>query len=167
MILCHELGHTLGGAPYVGVRSVEGQADYYATSKCLPRLWKSEDNAAVINNLHIPQTIAERCKTTFTGESIALCVRSNLTSLKLSSFLLRGAEVQPPQIHTPDLSVKNTSSYYIDYPSLQCRLDTLLAGAYCKIDPYSPVDKIRDTNTGCASGIAARPLCWFQPALSR
>jgi hypothetical protein len=41
LLFCHELGHTLGGAPHKEVegvrtaRSSEGQADYYAVSQCL------------------------------------------------------------------------------------------------------------------------------------
>ena len=39
LVVCHELGHHLGGAPrshlYGGWPSAEGQADYWATSKCL------------------------------------------------------------------------------------------------------------------------------------
>lgn len=45
-IICHELGHIIGGAPYqdfVGTQwsSREGQADFFAASDCLPRYYKS------------------------------------------------------------------------------------------------------------------------------
>ena len=41
LVLCHELGHILGGAPKKGpnhLASVEGQADYYSTAKCMRRV---------------------------------------------------------------------------------------------------------------------------------
>ena len=45
LFLCHELGHLLGGEPRIMLRSgklswssVEGQADYFSTSICMPEL---------------------------------------------------------------------------------------------------------------------------------
>jgi len=45
-IVCHELGHIIGGAPYSTMEgrewsSLEGQADFFAASVCLPRYFKS------------------------------------------------------------------------------------------------------------------------------
>lgn len=45
-IVCHELGHVLGGAPYQTISgaqwaSAEGQADFFAASVCLPRYFQS------------------------------------------------------------------------------------------------------------------------------
>ena len=41
LIVCHEIGHHLGGAPrtflYEGWPSAEGQADYWASSKCMKK----------------------------------------------------------------------------------------------------------------------------------
>lgn len=37
-VLCHELGHHLGGRPKVGWASVEGQADYWGFGKCMLRI---------------------------------------------------------------------------------------------------------------------------------
>lgn len=49
-ILCHEIGHHLGGAPtYTGMSwaSVEGQSDYYATRDCMRRLGYSSGSASL------------------------------------------------------------------------------------------------------------------------
>jgi hypothetical protein len=45
-VICHELGHVLGGAPYQTIHgaewvSAEGQADFFAASVCLPRYFKN------------------------------------------------------------------------------------------------------------------------------
>ncbi|MDO9184154.1 MAG: hypothetical protein Q7U04_17200, partial [Bacteriovorax sp.] len=48
LLVCHEIGHHLGGAPKIlrgnsGLKSwssAEGQADYYATTKCLPKFFQ-------------------------------------------------------------------------------------------------------------------------------
>jgi len=45
-IVCHELGHILGGAPHQTIpsaewSSAEGQSDFFAASVCLPRYFKS------------------------------------------------------------------------------------------------------------------------------
>src|SRR5690606_11499441 len=55
LVLCHEIGHHLGGAPKVagllGLNrwaSNEGQADYYATLKCLRRAFLNDNNTKVL-----------------------------------------------------------------------------------------------------------------------
>ena len=37
MVMCHELGHHLGGAPMKSWASNEGQSDYFAANKCFKR----------------------------------------------------------------------------------------------------------------------------------
>ncbi len=50
-VLCHEIGHHLGGQPRYGRgsewASVEGQSDYYATLSCMKRLGKPSMNASM------------------------------------------------------------------------------------------------------------------------
>ena len=54
LVLCHELGHHIGGAPYYshdfarGNRpSSEGQSDYFATEKCLEKFFEASELDAV------------------------------------------------------------------------------------------------------------------------
>lgn len=47
-IVCHELGHMLGGAPFQTMpgsewSSAEGQSDFFAASVCLPRFYKAQN----------------------------------------------------------------------------------------------------------------------------
>jgi len=49
-IVCHELGHLLGGAPFQTIKgaewsSAEGQSDFFAANLCLPRYFKSQNSA--------------------------------------------------------------------------------------------------------------------------
>ncbi len=59
LIVCHEIGHFLGGAPKqlrgnTSLRSwssVEGQADYFATTKCLPLVFQDKTETKVLDFL--------------------------------------------------------------------------------------------------------------------
>ena len=53
LVVCHELGHHLGGAPKVGGlmmrwASNEGQSDYFASLKCFRKVYESDNNEAII-----------------------------------------------------------------------------------------------------------------------
>lgn len=52
MVACHELGHHLGGAPRYGHNTdwaaVEGQADYFATLRCMKALGKSSSAGSLV-----------------------------------------------------------------------------------------------------------------------
>ena len=59
-MICHEVGHHLGGAPfmpkyyedyYLFRGSSEGQADYYATSNCLKKWFAEENHWGVIKKV--------------------------------------------------------------------------------------------------------------------
>lgn len=54
MVLCHELGHHLGGSPTAargGWSACEGQADYWSTQSCFLSLLPREDAVQVALNL--------------------------------------------------------------------------------------------------------------------
>jgi hypothetical protein len=114
LILCHELGHHLGGPPYKiksTWASAEGQADYFATKSCLKELWKEDSKKISIRSIVASQNVVKMIA-------------------EVSGDIL-------PDIQKPDLlRVKETE---LDYPSLQCRLDTFVAGTFD----------------------SSRPGCWF------
>jgi YHS domain-containing protein len=67
LLACHELGHVLGGKPYYPKSppefnfSMEGQADYFSSSICLPRVLDKIPNKYF--NTYIPaETAASLCK---------------------------------------------------------------------------------------------------------
>lgn len=169
VFLCHEVGHALGGYPEVRpypfpMNSVEGQADYFATSKCLRRIFEKEDNAALIRHTEIPESIRSPCYSVFQDEEqAAICMRSLIGARKAFRIMY---EDQSLGFETFDRSI--VSSTLMTYPSKQCRLDTLKAGALCVKDARDPFSFTNSRNGACnedgerAELIGARPKCWFK-----
>lgn len=65
-MLCHELGHHLGGAPFkpdISWMSTEGQADYFSGSTCLKKIWRDEDNFKIVSQLLILEALKSACLT--------------------------------------------------------------------------------------------------------
>jgi hypothetical protein len=98
LLLCHELGHFLGGPPLKsrgGWSSTEGQADYYSTTYCMKNFEVDEEQFFQ-------------------------------AALSLSAIYSEVTQQSPPQLDQCDQTVVNRINY--GYPGLQCRLDTLMAG---------------------------------------
>lgn len=173
LLLCHEMGHHVGGAPKSSTlfstswSSNEGQADYYASLKCMRKLLSSQDNMRIIQNTQVPTTVRSRCSTSFQDpQESALCVRSSLAALSLAKFFNRGAETHTPvAFDTPDLSRVRRTSH--KHPEAQCRLDTLFAGSVCETKVSSDVSDEEEVSGSChenlGNKIGLRPLCWFSP----
>jgi hypothetical protein len=129
-ILCHEMGHFFGGEPLGrGGLAAEAQADYYATSVCLPRLWGDstfQDAPATEQNPDLPAAIVESCDQWDT-ERAAICRRSLRAAWTTLHMAANDREQPAPDFLTPDASVVDQT--ITRYPSVQCRLDTFVAGA--------------------------------------
>jgi hypothetical protein len=165
LLMCHEIGHHLGGAPKIfrgnsnlrGWSSAEGQADYYATTKCLPKFFQSasEDKNIDYDVDVTNQTIAmSKC-------SDQLCARSVLAGLAVSQVfasLVKGTPEPSLLIQDP---TKVEKTYY-KHPNPQCRLDTYLSGANCDIGTEVPFDINNPSIGACLKEQNSRPLCWFQ-----
>lgn len=98
LLLCHELGHYLGGPPLksrTGWSSTEGQSDYYSSYACLKDLGMNE------------------------GQFID-------SALTLTSIYAEVTRDVRPKLDSCDQTVVSRINY--GYPSAQCRLDTLVAG---------------------------------------
>lgn len=135
-VLCHELGHHLGGAPKYsgwgdGWASVEGEADYWATLRCMKNLGYS--SGYIVNG-----------------------------SVRLARVLADLGGEPMPSPNTPDPSV--VSRTYEDHPASQCRLDTMLNGLHCTArGALSDIDPRVNTCYDYSSRIGVRPRCWFRP----
>lgn len=98
LLLCHELGHALGGPPLksrTGWSSTEGQADYFSGGSCF--------------QLFEP------------GEEIFL-----QSAMKLTSIYAEVTRELKPDLNRCDETQVGRTNF--GYPGVQCRLDTLLAG---------------------------------------
>lgn len=163
LVICHELGHHIGGAPkkiISGKRhwsSTEGQSDYWATLKCLRRIFENEDNDESISQQEIPQTVIEECQSN-------LCKRISLAAHAVSKINAQIRRIGEPDFATPDLTrVMITDD---KHPVAQCRLDTLFHGALCSLDWKETVSQWYEgpgtchPKEGYEKGI--RPLCWYK-----
>lgn len=170
LVVCHELGHHLAGAPKVGGlmrwASNEGQSDYFATLKCFRRVFESDDNVSIVEKMDVPGTVQEKCEENFSlPNDVALCVRSSMGGKSLAMLLgsLRGNS--DVSFDTPDTNVVGSTDN--SHPAAQCRLDTLFHGAICDkrvsedVSNRNAKDGTCNRSEGYTDGV--RPLCWFRP----
>ena len=172
-VVCHELGHHLGGAPkkssWYGSSwaSNEGQADYFGTMKCLRKYMEKDNNFRIVKKLRVPALVTKKCAANFShAADKAICQRISMAGLSLGT-LFKDLRKLPNDLSfsTPDTKVVTKTSH--NHPAPQCRLDTYFAGAICDKDHYSDVSD-SDANVGICSreegkkdGI--RQLCWYKP----
>jgi hypothetical protein len=167
LLACHELGHYLGGAPKAfrgrsnqrGWSSAEGQADYFATTKCLPLIFSIEkENEKAMDYFSFDQVekAKSRCK-----DKSSLCIRMAMASLAISNVF----HTITPYEDVPELDKKDSKKVYVTHyghPSPQCRLDTFLNGANCKNDFKVLFDPIDPSVGACNEEESQRPVCWYQ-----
>ncbi|MCF8059469.1 MAG: hypothetical protein K9K67_09245 [Bacteriovoracaceae bacterium] len=168
LVVCHELGHHLGGAPKNGLpmgwASNEGQSDYFASLKCFRKVFEGDDNIQIIKNMTIDAHAALHCSLQWSNaEDQALCVRSAMAGKALATLLAGGT--RSVNFKTPDTSVVDRTNDR--HPQGQCRLDTYFQGALCTVPHTTDVSKSDATVGTCnRSGndqVGIRPLCWYKP----
>lgn len=168
LVICHEIGHHIGGAPKIGRRwaSNEGQSDYFASLKCFREVFGSDDNITIVKNMNVDPYAETQCRNSWSNEEdVALCIRSSMAGKSLATLLAGGS--RSVNFKTPDTSVVGRTDD--KHPAGQCRLDTYFQGALCEISLDEDVDKNDATvgtcnrSTGHDTGI--RPLCWYKPGV--
>lgn len=174
LVICHELGHHLGGSPKkifdsgeIGWPSVEGQADYFATLKCLRKVFAKDDNERIISAINIPSYFYEKCSLAFKNSAdSAICMRTVLAGIAVSAISADIRNTRIPSVQTPDLSIVERT--YEAHPLPQCRLDTYFQGSICPVSSSIPLaldDERKGTchkTRGHQEGL--RPACWFKPS---
>lgn len=187
MVVCHELGHHLGGFPYYGDNdwaAAEGQADYFATQSCAREIWRQQITENARYRGLVGAYEKNKCDAVWSKvEDQDLCYRTAAAGQSLATLLgaLRSAP-NPPRFDTPDASKVSTT--YTAHPEAQCRLDTYFNGALCPANFDKNVIPARNTAGGqtskdaelkavsssCMSSAGyvggVRPLCWFKPQLN-
>lgn len=125
-LLCHELGHFIGGEPKQHISgaewaSTEGQSDFYAASVCLPDFVKSHPEFLTV----ISPEVVQRCGT---YDNCKVVLQAGLDTVRfLQRYSFRN--FVPVSLGTRE---KATSVLVRDsYPTDQCRLDTFVAAASC------------------------------------
>jgi hypothetical protein len=171
LVVCHEYGHHLGGSPTSSKSdlrwaSVEGQADYWASTKCARRIWEKEDNHEAIKDLKVPPTLVSECHEGWSGaQDQDLCVRQGMAGLALTSVFAATDKVALPVFEKQSLA--EVEKTFEGHPAAQCRLDTIVAGALCQ-KSYSEKVSATDETTGYCheendDTAGLRPRCWFKP----
>ncbi len=172
LVVCHELGHHIGGAPrYAGDdwASNEGQSDYFATTKCLHRLWQSEDNAAAIRGLEVPQYLVDSCGKQWADKTDKeICVRGGMAGLSVANlFAALSWQMKQPKFDTPDL--KQVTATNDNHPATQCRLDTYFQGALCEKSFNEEIGQTEEVSGACHGStghtVGLRSRCWFKPTV--
>lgn len=170
MVVCHELGHHIGGAPRYDRNtdwaSNEGQSDYFAGLKCMRRVLQNDDNVAIVAGMQVDAEATRQCQQVYQSASeIALCQRVAMAGKSLGQLLGSLGGNSNVNFNTPDKKVvKQTND---NHPQGQCRLDTYFQGALCDKsidDNVSKDDAIPGTcikKDGYTQGV--RPLCWYKP----
>ncbi len=172
LVVCHETGHHIGGVPrYAGDdwASNEGQADYFATTKCLRRVWQSDDNAAAVAAMDVPAVLSENCAKQWSNENDKnICIRGGMAGMSVANlFAALSWSMKQPKFDTPD--ARQVSSTNDAHPATQCRLDTYYQGALCEksfneeIGQEDEVSGVCHASTGQTVGL--RPRCWFKPTV--
>lgn len=134
LVLGHELSHAYGGEPFYPQSdrmSGEGQADYEGAKTAYKKI--ADLVPELKQNINVSDFISKTCATL--GED---CKHSLYGGDSLGALLATLKGESKPDYETPDQTVVNeTLTSYPD--TVQCRLDTYLAGTLSK----------------------PRPACWF------
>lgn len=168
MVVCHELGHHIGGAPRKGDTwaSNEGQSDYFASLKCMRRVLEKDDNIAAVAKMKIDQEVTAKCQMIYkSAAEVALCQRISMAGKSLAELLGELGGTPVVNFTTPDIKIVTTTNP--NHPKAQCRLDTYFQGSLCDkaisedVSKSDPVPGTCIKRDGHKFGV--RPLCWYKP----
>ncbi len=170
LVVCHEAGHHLGGAPKIGGdanfwATNEGESDYFAALKCMRKLLSDEDNANIVSKMSVHPTIQKSCSTQFQdAQDQSICIRTATGGALLGHILAEMGRDTDTNVDTPDKAA--VAEIDDSHPAAQCRLDTYYQGATCIADHMTDLSN-KDYHTGTCTApkhkMGLRPTCWFKP----
>lgn len=176
LVVCHEIGHHIGGFPKKSEifssswASNEGQADYFATTKCLRKYFeKLQNSAKVVSRMAVPAPVQEKCFASW-GQSKdhAICVRVALAGQSMGNlFSALRRQTTKPDFSTPDATrVARTDD---NHPAPQCRLDTYFQGGLCAVSHSVDMPDNNEKVGACTdyNKLGARSQCWFKPGAAQ
>ncbi len=163
LIVCHEIGHFLAGPPAVRGYSTEGQSDYYAAAACMKRLMPRMLSEDLLDRHFVSPIIGQRCESAYGSEPASVvCSQTIMAGYALSRYFAYQQSINAPQFETPDPGRAEAIGFGM--PTVQCRLDTYIAGALC--NPHGAEDASHPDRPWLCSrhGVLAefaRPACWY------
>lgn len=145
-MLCHEIGHVLGGEPYSSdtmkpsaqwvsnvPSSTEGQSDYFSSLACMKKVFADSTKTTPADFAVTPR-VKRLCVSQYSSIlDQNICQRSAQSGFEIMQFIISiykrfgsnsdqlTLDMDTPE--APGLSVGRL------YPTVQCRFDTILAGA--------------------------------------
>lgn len=134
-ILCHELGHKLGGAPYQKFpgsdpdwSSAEGQADTFAAQVCLPRLYdRIRQMFPHFLRQEVEPVATWLCLNHKEKEKCQWVVTSGVDFIQFGQvYFDLDVPMADPMIWSQE---RPTKTLYTSYPSYQCRMDIYKSAA--------------------------------------
>ncbi len=192
MVVCHELGHHLGGYPFKRTveeggawAASEGQSDYFATQTCAKVIWGNDFQENAKHRFLVDPVAKGMCDRSYSYQvQRDLCYRTADAGQSLANLLNMLRDANRPVRYRDarnDLFVRQT---VVSHPEPQCRLETYLNGAICgrqfdirvipgldiHMSSGSPFDEEKiAANYSCGERGSAydgsRPRCWFQQLL--
>ena len=162
LILCHELGHILGGEPKQKgnpLYSSEGQADFFATAVCLPHLWNDGSNSSEFGTENSVVNPPIYCYSIHMSKR-RLCKRVIEASWRVAKIYATEFSLpQPVKIH----SLSSHKLKYRFFLTPQCRFHTFLAGLACVDLPMGDFGTPQlDRLCGAKESPVPRPFCWYR-----
>lgn len=179
LIVCHELGHHLAGYPFKDDSTwsaAEGQADFFSTHACAPRIWQDDGELNASYATRIPVALRLKCNDSFASQSRRdLCYRTVAAVDVMRHYEGRHQKVLPALERMDPAVVAQT---FTGHPAAQCRIDTQLFGTFCSRDfdfgrvpghlgvGRNTLDAERDASSShCETSDFPqwmhRPRCWF------
>jgi len=178
LVVCHEIGHHIGGAPKKASMwsnswaSNEGQSDYWANLKCLRQVFKNESSLRIVRemkkNKQVPEAVITACNSAWkTATDRAICVRGAMAGKSVSDLFAALRNATPGSFETPDTKVVTKTDD--NHPHYQCRLDTYFQGSLCEANMNEDVEQSSEVTATCHGTLGhttgTRPLCWFKPSV--
>lgn len=175
LILCHELGHFLGGEPKKlrgrsskkSWSSAEGQADYFATASCIKKVFKELPDFIETEEVKKATDNKKSQKLRLIQESTKICKTPMCKRIALASHNVAKVYASLDWF-SGELSLINKDEYTVyetiySHPNPQCRLDTMIAALRCP-NSEEIVFKNGDLiQSACENTEHRRPRCWFYP----
>lgn len=162
LVVCHEIGHHIGGYPKSSWATNEGGSDYFATLKCMRNMY---GDAPPLGD--VDPVAAAGCAAQYpdgAGRNGCLNGARGGQSVAFLFQALRNSPT-PPKFDTPNQTV--VPRMVNSHPETQCRLDTYYQGALCGASLGTDVSN-SDPNVGACTAkngqrTGLRPRCWYKP----
>lgn len=166
LMVCHELGHFIGGEPkQMRGRSdrkswstAEGQADFYLTSICMKKIIK-KSNSIKKDLSNVAQTLKTEINKICQND---LCKEVALASYKVAKIYadIKFWKRKLSFVKKDDRIAHQTIRKHLNP---QCRLDALIAALlYQEVRDLS---KSEDLFLTCTNEAYKQPSCWLSPSL--